>query len=362
MERANFALAQELAAQDHELHLVAHRVADELLCRPNVRWRHVARPFGADLLGMSSLNRVGQQVAAQNAPRGGRVIVNGGNCYWPDINWVHYVHAAYWPQAGGSLPRRGQRRLSHRLFLRQERRAIIGARAVIAVSAQVKQDLVTHLGLAPESVRVIYHGVDAALFQPLTPEQRTRARRALNWPASRLKVVFVGALGDRRKGFDLLFAAWQQLCRDQSWDADLVVIGSGAEARTWQRRAQEAQLHERIEFLGQRNDVEKLLGLCDALVSPTRYEPYGLAAHEALCCGIPAFITSAAGVAECYPPELNDLLLAAPPGVSNIVTSLRSWRLAVEDYGERAARFGANLRQYGWCDSARKIVALLDTV
>ena len=27
-----------------------------------------------------------------------RVVVNGGNCAWPDINWVHAVHAA-WPVA-----------------------------------------------------------------------------------------------------------------------------------------------------------------------------------------------------------------------------------------------------------------------
>src|SRR5207253_6590904 len=36
--------------------------------------------------------------------RKGRVLVNGGNCRWGDINWVHYVHASYRaPAAGGAL-------------------------------------------------------------------------------------------------------------------------------------------------------------------------------------------------------------------------------------------------------------------
>lgn len=359
MERANFALAQELAAQSEELHLVAHRVADELLRLPNVVWHRVDRPWNADLLGMPRLNVAGQRVAAKIAARGGRVIVNGGNCYWPDVNWVHYVHTAYWPHAAGSWPRRVQRRLSHQLFLRQERRAVRRARLVIAVSEQVKRDLVAAAGVAAERIRVIYHGVDAARFRPLGCDERAAVRHALGWPEPRLKVVFVGAMSDRRKGFDLLFAAWQELCREAAWDADLVVIGAGAETATWQKRAAEAQLAERIEFLGTRQDVEKLLGAADALVSPTRYEPYGLAVHEALCCGIPAFVTRTAGVAERYPAELQDLLLETWPDASNLVQGLRNWRANLGDFRARVATFGGQLRQFTWQDSAREIVKLI---
>ena len=32
-----------------------------------------------------------------------RVVVNGGNCAWPDINWVHAVHAA-WPVHDDGAP------------------------------------------------------------------------------------------------------------------------------------------------------------------------------------------------------------------------------------------------------------------
>ena len=61
-------------------------------------FRHrVPRPFGRHLLGAPLLARAGRRVARRFAPAGYRVLVNGGNCRWPDANWVHYVHAATAP-------------------------------------------------------------------------------------------------------------------------------------------------------------------------------------------------------------------------------------------------------------------------
>ncbi|MDK2408773.1 MULTISPECIES: glycosyltransferase family 4 protein [Aphanizomenonaceae] len=49
-------------------------------------------------------------------------------------------------------------------------------------------------------------------------------------------VTFIGALGDQLKGFDTLFTAWQQLCKSSDWNANLVVIGVGAELPLWKNR------------------------------------------------------------------------------------------------------------------------------
>ena len=117
-------------------------------------------------------------------------------------------------------------------------------------------------------------------------------------------VAFVGALGDRRKGFDRLFDAWQQLCRDPAWDADLVVAGHGGELTQWRRLAASSGLDGRIRFLGFRDDVSTVLAAADVLVHPARYEAYGLGVHEAICRGLPAIVSAAAGVAELYPAGL----------------------------------------------------------
>lgn len=358
MDRANHALASYLARRGDELHLVAHRVADDLLAYPNVIFHPVPKPAGSYLLGAPLLDRVGRYWAKRIAARGGRVIVNGGNCMWGDVNWVHYVHAAYEPRVSGPLHRRARCKFSHRLFLRHERRALSQARLVIANSRRTKRDLIDHVGVPADRIKVVYYGTDTNAFHPLAPDERIAVRRELGWHPVRLKVAFVGALGDRRKGFDTLFEAWKLLCKDSYWEGDLVVIGQGAELPAWRRRTQASGLGDRIEFLGFRADVPRLVGACDALVAPTIYEAYGLGVHEALCCGIPAFVTATAGVAELYPPELNCLLLHHPSDAADIAARLR---LAIapeaRDLRELLMGLSCSLHARNWDDAAADLCA-----
>ena len=60
-------------------------------------------------------------------------------------------------------------------------------------------------------------------------------------------------------------------------------------------------------MLGYCRDVVDLMAAADLLVHPARYEAYGLAVHEALCCGVPVIVSSAAGIAERMPANLADL-------------------------------------------------------
>jgi glycosyltransferase involved in cell wall biosynthesis len=226
------------------------------------------------------------------------VVANGGNCPWPDVNWVHYVHAAYEPSHRGGVARQAKQQLAHRLFLRDERRALRSARIVIANSHRTARDLVDRVGVAPDRIRVIYYGIDADRFRPAARPDRDETRTALGWPSDRPVALFVGALGDERKGFDTLFAAWQRLSRFSRFDPLLVAIGHGAMLDVWRRRSAAEGLENSIRFLGFRDDVPRLVRAADLLVAPTRYEAYGLGVHEALCCGLPALVSGNAGVAE----------------------------------------------------------------
>ena len=129
-----------------------------------------------------------------------------------------------------------------------------------------------------------------ATFGSITDSERRAAREALGIGDRRV-AVFIGALGDRRKGFDVLFDAWRGLAADPAWDVDLFVVGAGAEREAWMQQAREAGLAERIRFLGFRSDVASVLAAADVLVHPARYEPYGLGVHEAICRGVPAIVT-----------------------------------------------------------------------
>ncbi len=99
MDRANYALASYLARRGDEVHLASHRVAGDLLARPNVTLHRAAKPLNSYSAGNQVLRRVARRCAAEVAARGGRVLVNGGNCDWNDMNWVHYVNAAHPPSS-----------------------------------------------------------------------------------------------------------------------------------------------------------------------------------------------------------------------------------------------------------------------
>ncbi len=341
MDAANAGLAAHLAGRGG-VTLIAHRVAGELAARPGVTVRLAARPLGSHFLGEPWLDRLGRRQAAVTTAGGGRVVVNGGNCRWADINWLHYVHAADDTSTTG-VKARWHRRQS----LRREREIVPTSRIAVCNSFKTAQDVIERLQTPPDRVRVVYYGCDPVACAAITPMDRLAARAALGWGDGPW-VVFVGALGDTRKGFDTLYAAWQSLCANPGWDARLAVVGTGASLAAWRKRAADDGLGSRVAFLGFRPDVPRVLAAADALVHPARYEAYGLAVHEGLCRGLPAVVSASAGVAERYPPGLADLLLQNPTDAGELADRLRHWRETLDAWPARVADFAAQLRQRTW--------------
>jgi glycosyltransferase involved in cell wall biosynthesis len=360
MDRANLALASYLAQQGGPVRLVAHRVAAELLAYPNVTFIRVPKPAGAYLLGEPLLDAAGRYQALRTLAEGGEVIANGGNCTVPAVNWVHYVHAAYASEGTGSAARRLKMAVSHRYYRYTERRAMRRARIVIANSERTRADILQATGISAERIHVIYLGSDPERFHPPAAEERRAARASLGWPEARRVALFVGALGDRRKGFDTLFAAWARLCARGDWDVELKVAGGGAQQEAWEREARARGLGERIQFLGFRKDVPALMAAADLLVSPTRYESYGLGVHEALCTGLPALVSRAAGVAERYPPALSALLLDDPDDAAELVHRLETWRAQGSALAPHVEALSATLRSWTWDRMAAGMVELLE--
>jgi len=356
MDRANFALADYISRQDTELHLVSHRVDPQLGQRKGVFWHQVPKPLNSYLLGEHLLNWQGRSQAQKITAQGGKVFVNGGNCLWAGANWVHYVHAAYRPSNATNYFYQLKGNINRQLFLNAEGKALKIAKVIISNSERTKQDLITHLNIPAAKIQTIYYGTDPDVFYP--PIQKTHLKQQLGWLTDRLVVVFIGALGDRRKGFDTLFLAWQQLCASSDWDVDLKVIGAGAELDTWKLKVQSSGLGDRIDFLGFRQDVPNLLRSADGLVAPTRYEAYGLGVQEAICCGLPAIVSASAGIAERYPDNLQELLLADPNDVQALMHCLQSWRQNLARFQNLIKPLTQTLRSHTWDDMAKEILQL----
>ena len=356
MDAANHALASFLARRANaEVHLVGHSVEADLSCVSNVRVHRVLRPFDSHRLGQPFLRAAAQRLQRQLGTV--RAIANGGNADLADVNWVHYVHAAYAPR---TARRRVLGLMAHRHNLRHEAASLDRAQTVICNSRRTAIDIVRVTGLASDRARVVYYGIDPNRFGTITPDERARARRSLSLPDGRLTALFVGALGDRRKNFDTLFDAWRSLCRSTAWDVDLLVAGAGAELPAWKARAASQLAQGRIQFLGYHDDVASLMAASDVLIHPARYEPYGLAVHEAVSRGIPAIVSASAGVAERYPDSLGSFLLQDPESASALHDSLMRWRGDTSLHGSRILEFSRALRARTWDDMAREIVTTIE--
>jgi glycosyltransferase involved in cell wall biosynthesis len=352
MDRANHALAQHLARSGHETHVVSFRVADDLAAEPNVHVHLAPRPWKRVLLGAPFLGALGLLEARRLGPTA-RVIVNGGNCPVPDaVNWVHYVHAA----EAAVRPRISKRRS----FIPRstERVALSRARLVVANSERTRRDLIDHLAIPESKIRLVYLGVDPDEFRPRSADERGEARAALGWD-DRPRIVFVGALGDGRKGFAALFAAFRRLARRSSFSAQLVVVGTGKALPIWKARAAEAGLERRIDFLGFRSDVARVVSASEVLVAAPLYEPYGLGVHEALCTEVPAIVSASSGVAERYPSALSDLLLPDPLDDADLAARIERVLIRSRPFPGLAA-FARDLRARTWEKVAADIVALTE--
>jgi glycosyltransferase involved in cell wall biosynthesis len=232
---------------------------------------------------------------------------------------------------------------------------------VLANSALTARHAVDLLGVPAERVHTVYYGADPARFHPPTPQERRDARRALGIEGDGAVLAFVGALGDRRKGFATLFDAFVRLGGEGlGWDATLLVAGGGAEVAAWSARARVAGLAGRVRFLGFQGDIRPLLFASDLLVAPTRYEAYGLAVQEALCCGVPALVSRAAGVAERIPAALQALLLDDPADPAELARRLRAWHAHRDAYRAAAQALSAVLRAWTWDHMAARCVDIAE--
>jgi glycosyltransferase involved in cell wall biosynthesis len=361
MDKANLALAQFLVDQGTPVHLVCYSIDADLARHPLATVHIVSRPAKSYFLGRPLLDFTARGVARRILKRwpDARVLVNGDSCLWPGINWVHYVHHA-WDEGPpeGPLWFRTKQRLSAWLTRKRELAAARMGRVFITNSNRTSRDLVERLGVDPGRVHTIYLGAESE-WGPVTREEKAAGRKSFHILDARPVAVFIGSIGhDRRKGCDVLLEAWRKLCADPTWDVDLLVAGNGSALGACRQQVSQWNLEGRIRMLGFCDRVRDLLAAADLLVSPVRYEAYGLNVQEAICRGVPAIVSSSAGVAERYGPEYTPLLLPDPEDVDDLVTRLRQWRANMPQWEARFARFGDTLRGYGWPEMARSMVAL----
>jgi glycosyltransferase involved in cell wall biosynthesis len=157
-------------------------------------------------------------------------------------------------------------------------------------------------------VEVVHNPVDIVRWNPARIE-RAQARAALGEAGKRAVLLGVVAQLSPWKGQDTAIEALKLLV-DEGVDAHLLLIGSAkfvAKATRFDNdayvaglraRIGQAGLRDRVSWLGEREDVPELVRGLDALLLPSREEPFGRALIEAMALEVPVLATSVGGPAE----------------------------------------------------------------
>jgi N-acetyl-alpha-D-glucosaminyl L-malate synthase BshA len=88
----------------------------------------------------------------------------------------------------------------------------------------------------------------------------------------------------------------------------LMLIGDGPDRSAAEYLAMRHGVQDLIHFLGKQDNVNELLPLADLMIMPSEMESFGLAALEAMACGVPAIATRVGGVSELIDDGINGRL------------------------------------------------------
>ncbi|MBM6776922.1 glycosyltransferase [Collinsella tanakaei] len=135
---------------------------------------------------------------------------------------------------------------------------------------------------------VVYNGICLSRFA-FNAEARAKARADLGLAGGQLAVGHVGRFMPQ-KNHRFLIEEFAELARLRP-DAVLLLVGSGeaeALAESW---VAERGVADRVMFLGQRDDVDRLYQAFDAFVLPSLYEGLPLVSVEAQAAGLPCFLS-----------------------------------------------------------------------
>ncbi len=238
---------------------------------------------------------------------------------------------------------------------------------IIATTEPQTTLLQQHYDVLDRHVTVIPPGMDEDRFSPVRQEEREALRVRYNFQPN--DVLIVGRMA-ANKGYDLLLQALPTLL-DLAPDARLVAAVGGEDSEQdvagvgeLQQLAQELGVAEHIRWVQYvpDRDLANFYRATAVFALPSRYEPFGMVAIEAMACGTPTVITVHGGLFELI--KFGQHALYADPfrpvefGAMLALPMLHP-RLAHE-FAVEGARFAR--RNFGWTGIARRILSLFDTV
>jgi len=274
-----------------------------------------------------------------------------------NIPLVATLHATESGRMGGRV-RSSQ--LSERIHLAEYHLAQEADR-IIACSDFMRDEIVRVLKVSKDKILVIPNGVELDAFPTLQDDPQALKDIRARWqPEDGPLIFFVGRLV-WEKGPDLLVSAMAEVLKVFP-TARVVIAGHGPYRSHLLQQIRHMQLQEWVQLAGFITDEARnqLYAVADLAVFPSRYEPFGIVALEAMVTGIPVVVSAVGGLRDVVSDGVTGLC-AEPGRADTLAQAILQTLENPQKATERAQRAQDVVRsQYPWDRIASRTVHVYD--
>lgn len=175
-------------------------------------------------------------------------------------------------------------------FMEVTRFSIEQSDGITAVSNYLREKTIEIFGIK-KPIEVIYNFIEEQ------PDQTTKCQdlRRRIAPAGEIILSHLSNFRPVKQVEDVVEIAYRVR---QVKPAKLIMIGDGPERSKAEARARELNISDHVHFLGKQDNIYLLLSSSDVFLMPSRLESFGLAALEAMSCGVPCVTSDSGGLKE----------------------------------------------------------------
>lgn len=148
---------------------------------------------------------------------------------------------------------------------------------------------------------VIHNGIDLDAFEKellhFTTQEKQKIRKQMYEAEPDDTVLLTIAALHPRKGLKYLLRAMKKII-EQKNNTRLIIIGVGPQKKELQKLTEKLKIQEKVNFLGQCENIPKMLKSSDLFVLPSVKEAFGLVLLEAMAAQLPIVATNVGGIPE----------------------------------------------------------------
>ena len=204
---------------------------------------------------------------------------------------------------------------------------------VTTISEYMRRRTVEFFGIQ-NPIEVIHNFVNCSLYQP---DQAARSK-------GRKRILHISNFRPVKRVLDCI-RAFAKVRKEV--DAELVMAGDGPDRGPAERLSRELGVDAYVRFLGKQDHMERLIPRMHALHLPSEMEAFGLAALEAMACGVPPVATQTGGLPELISQGVDGYM--EPVGDSDAQAARLTELLTNPELHARMAEAARNTAQTRFC-------------